>query len=306
MRTDEPEAGFNRVTTVHSLVDEEVSDQDRRLSLFAGDVFVYGPRSTTLTFCTAAHRVVEELLGADPGWAQRRMSETEFAVLFRAATRGVRHVLPEHAAAVVTDLGCDPATTYMGPPTLAVTTGSGFIAHGLGTPQHPHRDTWYAASPSQLNWWVPLYDIDASGSFAFHPLYFDLPVQNSSSGFDYEEWLDARRSGRSYSQPDPLTQPRPLDPIELAPEIRISCPAGGVILSSVAHLYSTVPNETLKTHFNVHFQTVSEADLETGAGALNLDAEPQGSSLSGFVRCSDFGPIPDELVRRDLELRHRR
>lgn len=294
------------MTVIYSLVNAEVSDLDRRLSLFSGDVFVYGPRSSTRDFCTAAHRVVEQMLGLDPTWAQCRMSETEFTIMFRAAARRVKQVLPEFASKVVTDLGCDPDTTYMRPASLAVTTGSGFMTHGLGMPHHPHRDTWYAASPCELNWWIPLYDLDASSSFAFHPLYFDLPVQNSSSGFNYEDWAVSRRLGGGLGLVETLTQPRPLDPIDLTPEIRIGCPAGGVILSSVAQLYSIVPNETLRTHFNVHFQTVSESDLETGAGAANLDAEPQGTSLSGFVRCSDLSPIPLELVRRDLELRSRR
>ena len=288
---------------VHALTDEEVSDRDRRLFLFAGDVFVYSPRPTTLSFCGAARDVIEQMLGPDPIWAQQRMSETEFAVLFKAAARGFRHIVTDLAGSIVTDFGCDPATTFFGSPSIAATTGRGFIAHGLGIPQHPHRDTWYAASPCQLNWWIPLYDLDASASFAFHPQYWDLPILNSSSDFDYEEWYDANRSGQGLVMTEPLAQPRPLDPIDLTPEIRISCPAGGVILSSVAQLYSTVPNETQKTHFSVHFQTVSQADLETGAGPSNLDAEPQGTALGNFVRCSDLSPIPEELVQLELERR---
>jgi hypothetical protein len=288
---------------VHSLTDAEVPDRERRLSLFSGDVFVYSPRPSTLAFCSASRNVIEQMLGPDPIWAQQRMSETEFAVLFKAAARSFGHIVTDLASTIVTDFGCDPAATFIGSPSLAATTGRGFIAHGLGVPQHPHRDTWYAASPCQLNWWVPLYDLDASSTFAFHPLYWDMPILNSSSDFDYEEWYDANRTGQSLVMTEPFAQPRPLDPIDLTPEIRISCPAGGVILSSVAQLYSTVPNETLKTHFSVHFQTVSEADLETGTGASNLDAEAQGTSLSSFVRCSDLSSIPEELVLRELERR---
>lgn len=288
---------------VHAYADAEVSDLDRRLSLFAGDLFVYSPRASTLAFCVASRNVIEQMLGDEPVSAQQRLSEAEFAVLFKAAAQRFSRIVPELVGAIVTDFGCDPTMTFFGTPSLAATTGQGFIAHGLGIPQHPHRDTWYAASPCQLNWWIPLYGLDASSSFAFHPRYWDLPIRNSSPDFDFEEWREAVRTDQGLVPARPLAQPRPLDRIELTPDIRISCAAGGVILSSVAQLYSTVPNETLKTHFSIHFQTVSQADLESGTGASNLDAKPQGTSLSTFLRCSDLTPIPDELIGRELERR---
>jgi hypothetical protein len=293
------------VTTVHSLVDDEVPDLDRRLSVYSGDLFVYGPRSRSLAVCATVQGIVEQALGAEPARAQGYLSETEFMVLCRAAVRGVRHAVPELAASMVAELGCDPATTYIAPPSLSVVTGGGFLASGMGAPLHPHRDTWFAASPSQLNWWVPLYDLDDGACVAFHPRYFDVPLTNSSDGFDYEQWRHARRAGRAHTLAYSLAQPRVLEPIDLEPEIRIRCPAGGVILSSAAQLCSTVPNETLRTRFCATFQTVSEADLESGAGAVNHDAEPQGTALARFVRCSDAAPIPSELVRRDLVLRRR-
>jgi hypothetical protein len=281
----------------------EVSDRDRRLSLFAGNLFVYSPRPSSLAFCEASRRVVEEMLGEEPGWAQQRMSETEFAALFETAAQTFRRIVPKLASAMVADLGCDPGATFFGAPSLSTTTGHGFIAHGLGVPQHPHRETWYAASPSQLNWWIPLYDLDASSSLAFHPRYWDLPVRNNSGDFDFEEWCDPMRTYQTPVSAGPLEQPRSLDPIELTPDIRVACAAGGVLLSSVAQLSSTVPNETLQTHFAVSFQTVNEADLESGSGAVNIDASPRGTLLSSFVRCSDLSPIPRELVRREMARR---
>jgi hypothetical protein len=147
---------------------------------------------------------------------------------------------------------------------------------------------------------VPLYDIDANPSLAFHPRYWDRPVKNNSRDFDFEEWRAAVLTNPNSTAGEPFAQPRSIDPIELTPEIRIACAAGGVVLSSVAQLCSTVPNETLQTHFAVNFQTVHEADLESGSGAANIDASPQGTSLFSFVQCGDLSPIPEELVRREL------
>jgi hypothetical protein len=291
------------MTIVYALTNAEFSDRDRRDSIFAGNLFVYGPRPSTLALSSVSRRILEQRFGPDPAWAQQRMSESTFSENFTAAARSLSLVVLELASAIVADFGCDRATTFVGSPTLVATTGHGFLAHGLGIAQHPHRDTWYAASPSQLNWWIPQYDVDAGASFAFHTQYWDSPIRNTSSEFQYDQWYEVNQIGQSGFRRDTLLDPRPVDPIDLFPELRITCPAGGAILSSVSQLYSAVPNETLKTHFGVHFQTVSESDLEAGYGASDPDAATLGSSLSSFVRCSDLSPIPDSLVEREVTRR---
>ena len=288
---------------VYSLIDDEVAEPERRRSLFAGDLFVYSPRASTRAIASATQEVLEELLGPDAIWAQQRMGEDEFTERFMAAAAELSHVLPEVASALVTDFGSDADTTYVGTPSLAAATGMGFIAHGLGARLHPHRDTWYAAPRCQLNWWIPLYDLDAGASLAFHPLHWGMPVHNTSSEFDYDKWSEAIPFGEDPISSDPLAQPRALDPIDLTPEVRISCPAGGVIVSSAAQLWSGSPNEALKTNFSLHFTSVSETDLLSGNGPANLDADPRGTSLSRFVRCSDLAPLPRELAQRELQRR---
>jgi hypothetical protein len=291
------------VPIVLSLIDAEIPDVDRRVSLFSGNVFVYSPRPTTRALCASAHSILERVFGPQPVQAQQRLSEATFSSLFVEAASQLADIVPELASAVVVDFDCDPESTFVGGATLSASTGLGFLAHGLGIPRHPHRDTWYAAAACQLNWWIPLFDLDSSASFAFHPSYWDMPVHNNSGEFRYDDWVDSMRQITAMPTEERLSHPRPLEPIDLHPEIRICCPAGGVIISSVAQLYSAVPNETSKTHFSVHFQSVSERDLEAGRGAANLDANPHGTSLSSFVRCSDLAPIPRELVSLHLERR---
>jgi hypothetical protein len=281
---------------VYASSENDIPDGERRTSIFGGDFFVYGPRRSTLALCEYAREVTEQMLGFEPSWAQQRMTETEFLVLFKGALRNFsrRQAVVDLVASVVSDLGCDPSQTYMSYPELTAITGQGFLAQGIGGPRHPHRDTWYAAPPSQLNWWISLYDADASSSVAFHPRYWDWPVANSSIDFDFEQWEDADATCDTGTAT--LGQPRPLETVVLDPEIRIASPAGGLIMFSSAQLYSIVPNDSLNTYFATHFQTVNEADLIEGSGALNLDAEARGTSLSRFVRCDDFSPISAELI----------
>lgn len=289
------------VPIVLSLTDAEVTETVRRPSLFSGNLFVYNPRPTTQALCAAAASALERFLGPDPVTAQRRMSESEWVGRFNEA---VCHLAPESmplATAMVRDFGCDPATTFVRAPSLSGSTGNGFLAHGLGIPRHPHRDTWYAAAACQINWWVPLFDLDASASFAFHPLYWDLPVRNTSRDWDSER-LEADSRLPAVTTETWLAQPRPVAPIDMLPQIRLCCRAGGVIMSSAAQLYSRVPDETTRTHFAVHFETVDERDLLSGEGASNIDAAPRGSLLSSFLRCSDMSPMPRGLIEQALNL----
>ena len=39
---------------------------------------------------------------------------------------------------------------------------------------------------AQLNWWLPVYEVEAENSMAFHPRYFDGPRQDSSPGYACE------------------------------------------------------------------------------------------------------------------------
>jgi hypothetical protein len=286
---------------IYAQAQADISDRERRLALFEGNIFVYSPQPSTEDLCRAVRNEIEALVGDEPTWAQQRMSELDFSQRFHALAVRLRDILPEVARQVVGEMACDLKTTYVGPPSLAAVTGQGFIAHGLGGPQHPHRATWYGASPSQVRWSMPLYSVPDVPCLAFHPDYFDVPIPNSSRDFTCEHHPGNGLNGFEWA--GDLVEPRPLAPLDLSRQIGVACSAGSLILSSVAQLCSTVPNETLQTHFSIHFQTVNKADLESGAGPSNLDAAPLGSMLSEFVCGADLTPIPEPLVRRDLERR---
>lgn len=288
----------------------DLSDARRRRSLFAGDLFVYGPRNSSLAVRDAARCALEHALGEQPHLSQQRFSETEFASSFHVAASSFARSsqVMDSICELVADLGCDPDTTFVGGRRLYALPGSGFLPFGLGTPSHPHRDTWWGAPPCQVNWWIPVYDLATSASLAFHPRYWDEPVANSSADFDVAlsgPWAGPAAGGPS-PEPDVrdvLALPRALEELALAPDIRIACPAGGVILASAAQLHSMVPNRSAGTRFLAHFQTVDRDDLVARAGAVNLDAQPSGTALGDFRRCSDWTPVPSELLDRDLPAR---
>ena len=66
------------------------------------------------------------------------------------------------------DFGCDPEKTYFDVPRLRTATRGGYLTTGIAYAFHPHRDTWYSAPFNQINWWMPVYDIEPNNAMAFH------------------------------------------------------------------------------------------------------------------------------------------
>ena len=191
-------------------------------------------------------------------------------------------------------------------PRLRGVTSDAYLTSGVGFAHHPHRDTWYSAPMAQLNWWLPIYAFDADGAMAFHPRYWSAAVSNRSDAFNYYEWnANGRKEAAKHIHADTRVQPRPEEPIELEPDIRVVCPVGGVILFSGAQLHSTVPNTSGRTRFSIDFRTVNVEDLRSGAAAPNVDSRPQGTSLRDFTRTSDRRR-PRRGSRRPLRRRRRR
>ena len=122
-------------------------------------------------------------------------------------------------------------------------------------------------------------------------------MRNSSAGYDYEEWnRTGRKQAAKQVKKETRKQPQPEEPLELAPDVRVVTPPGGVLVFSAAQLHSTVPNTTSRTRFSIDFRTVNLDDLIEGVAAPNLDSECTGTTLRDFVRASDLEALPDDVV----------
>ena len=198
---------------------------------------------------------------------------------------------------ILVDHGCSPDQTYQDVPRLRVAFPKDFLSTGIAYAHHPHRDTWYSAPPSQLNWWMSIYDFDAAQGMAFHPSYWDRAVKNDSEAFDYYRWnAEGRRNAAQHVGKDTRTQPHALEPLDLAPDLRLVVPAGGIIVFSGDHLHSTVPNETPIARWSIDFRTVNLDDLAFRRGAPVRDVACTGTSVRDFRRVRDLEPIPDKIV----------
>jgi hypothetical protein len=250
--------------------------------------------------CEFARELIrEEFRPLDPETAQYDLRVEEYAeLLARLKPKFIHHPdSKRYIQGILREHGCDLDQTYFDVPRMRTATSDGYLTTGIAFAFHPHRDTWYSAPQCQLNWWIPIYEIDSNDALAFHPRYWKEPVKNDSNRYNYYKWnKEYRPKASQYLKEDPRPLPRPIEPIEMEPQVRLICPPGGVILFSGAQLHSTVPNDSGRTRFSIDFRTVNLDDLAGQVGAPNIDSACSGTSLRDFLRATDLSRVPDPVV----------
>ena len=281
--------------------DANLSEERRRAELYAGQLFTFSPTPATAAFIEVARSMIRDAFGGlDPETAQRELPVERYAdILADLKPRFIHH--PASKACIrdlLNEFGCDVEKTYFDVPRMRTATSDGYLTTGIAYAFHPHRDTWYSAPHSQINWWMPIYEIESGRSMAFHPRYWTQAVKNSSRTYDYEEWnRTSRYIAAQQIGTDTRLQPKAEGPVELDPQVRLITPPGGIVMFSGAQLHSTVPNTTGLTRFSIDFRTVHLKDVESFRGAPNVDSECTGTTLGDFLRASDFDPMPAHLVQ---------
>jgi hypothetical protein len=255
--------------------DRDVSDDVRRQRLYDGQLFVYSTRASILAFANFAKSMIEDAFGGlDPRTAQKNMEVERYASLLSKLKPAFIHH-PEskhHLRNILDDLGCDLEKTYFDVPRMRGSTSDNYLTTGIAFAWHPHRDTWYSAPPCQINWWLPIYEIESDNAMAFHPRYWSRPVKNSSAEYNYYTWNKLYR-GESVAKlikEDPRPLPRATEEMELEPQVRLVCPVGGVILFSGAQMHSSVPNTSGVSRFSIDFRTIHLNDAAAKRGAPNI------------------------------------
>jgi hypothetical protein len=284
-------------------LDATKTDAERRQALYAGQLFIFSPRPSTVKLCEFAREMLNEAFpGLDPLLAQFQMPVEKYVEIVAPLKPKFIHDprTMDLLRDVVQELGCDLSDTYLDVPRLRMVTSDAYLTSGVGFAHHPHRDTWWSAPMQQLNWWMPLYPIESESSMAFHPRYFSEAVPNTSNEFNYYEWNSGgRKNAAQHIKIDTRKQPKATSAIELEPQIRLVGPPGSIILFSAAHLHSTVPNTSGCTRYSIDFRTVNFTDVREGRGAVNVDSRPTGTSLRDFRRSTDLAPFDEDVIKEN-------
>lgn len=280
--------------------DSPVNDDVRRQQLYSGQLFVYSPQPSTVAFCKFAQSLIEGAFGGlNPREAQHAMPVERYAeILAELKPSFIHHPKSkEFLQQILADLGCDLSKTYFDVPRMRSSTSDGYLTSGIAYAWHPHRDTWYSAPMSQINFWMPIYEITSENAMAFHPHYWAEAVSNSSRQYNYAEWNKLyRQTAAQHLKEDPRPLPRATKPLQLDPQIRLICPVGGIILFSGAQMHSSVPNTSGYTRFSIDFRTVHIDDVLAFGGAPNVDSECTGTTMDDYIRGTDLTHIPSDVV----------
>jgi hypothetical protein len=286
---------------MHSvLFDPKLDDAARRQQIYDGQLLVYSPTPSSLALVKVAQTMIEEAFDKlDPETAQYDMRVEEYAALLAKLKPAFIHH-PEAKSCIqgiLRDLAFNLGETYFDVPRMRTATSDDYLTSGIAYAFHPHRDTWYSAPQCQINWWMPIYEIETGRAMAFHPRYWTPPVANSSRTYNYAEWNRTSRSAAAGQiGKDTRVQPRAEEPVEVDPQLRVICPVGGIVLFSAAQMHSTVPNSTGRTRFSIDFRTVDLRDARAQYGAPNIDSECTGTTMNVYLRGSDLSHLPADVI----------
>jgi hypothetical protein len=283
-------------------VDPALNEEQRRRRLYSGDLMTFSPLESAIKLTGLARELSDAAFAPyDPQVAQESMSPERYVEILAELKPSFIHDPRAKTliAGLLSEVGCDIEKTYFDVPRLRTMAHGEYLKAGLAYQFHAHRDTWFSAPHQQLNWWLPVYEIEPENSMAFHTQYFKRPIQNSSAGYDYEEWSKTgRKEAAKQVTKETREQPQAQEPLELDPDVRVVTPPGGTLIFSAAHLHSTVPNTTNRTRFSIDFRTVNIDDLADGVSAPNIDSECTGTTLRDFLRASDLVPLPEEVIAK--------
>ncbi len=279
-------------------LDAPIDDNKRRELLYRGQLLVYSPTPSSLKLVNFARKMAEEALQPyEPETAQYHLPVERYAgILAELKPKFIHHpISKECIQGIFRELGVDSHKTFFDVPRMRTSTSDDYLKTGIAYAFHPHRDTWYSAPMCQINWWMPIYPIVPENAMAFHPRYWSQPVRNGSSGYNYAEWnRTSRQNAAQFVKEDTRKQPKPEEPMELDPQIRVIAPPGGILLFSGAQMHSSVPNNSGRTRFSIDFRTVNIDDIAARRGAPNVDSACTGTTMGDYLRGADLAHVPEE------------
>lgn len=280
--------------------DAPLGDDARRAELFRGQLFLHSPVPGAIALVEHARELIEAAFGdLDPQTAQDHMAVEDYAALLSELKPTFIHHprSKECIQQMLTELGADSEKTYFDVPRMRTSTSGGYLTSGIAYAFHAHRDTWYSAPMCQLNWWLPIYEVESDNVMAFHPRYWGEKVPNSSNEYNYYEWnATSRKDAAKHVKSDTRNQPKATREIDSDPQVRVVGEPASTLIFSAAQMHSSVENTTGRTRFSIDFRTVHLDDVLARRGAPNIDSASTGTTMRDYQQTGDLSRIPEEIV----------
>ncbi len=280
-------------------IDPEMSDDERRASLYRGDIIILSPTSATRALIGLAREMLSEAFKPHDPRAIHKVQPAERTaeILAKLKPAFIHHPKCKSIIAeIMREHGVDTDKLYFDVPRMRSAYPSHYLSSGIAYAFHAHRDTWYSAPMCQINWWLPIYPLAPDNAMGFYPRYFDEPIANNSEIYNYYEWNQkSRATAAQHVKSDTREQPKAqqhLQPVT----VRYLPPPGGIILFSGAQLHETVQNITDCARYSIDFRTVHLDDVMSRRGAPNVDSRCTGTTMRDYLRASDLSALPAEAI----------
>ena len=282
-------------------VDPAFDDAERRRRLYGGDVLVHTHVPEVAAFAAYTREMIAELFAPhDPLTIHTVYSPDELADLLIAfKPRWIHDPRSKaHVRAVAEALGGDPERIHADVPKLRTAFPQGGLSTGIAYAFQAHRDTWCAAPPMQLNWWMPVWPVAADNVMEFYPHGFGAHVENNSREYDYYVANTWRGDIKSFSGgQDARVHPAPTHGVPAdATRLTVVPPLGGIMLFSGDQLHASIPNTSGVTRYSIDFRTVHADDVHTRVGAPVADVACTGPALRDFKRMTDGAAFTEDEV----------
>ena len=255
-------------------IDTPLSDRERADVIFNGDLLIHSNINAMHDLIRNTQILLRDSLAElEPTTAQAQLT----AEMFLQKTTSAQGVFRENIELralffnTLEQCGVNLGNTYYDHIPLRVvpsgTTHAGarnsFIGH--------HRDTWGSNIHSQINWWAPIYDLEASRTIAIYPRYWTEPLANNTGKWRFEKHIESRRNTPAGLKAPYPSAPSPLEVVDENYAVKVILQPGDVLSFSSAHLHGSVPNTSNQTRYSVEMRTVNAKDLMTGRAAPNVD-----------------------------------
>lgn len=283
------------------IIDPTKSAGERRRRLYEGDIIVHSALPSVMALVDyARERITDALSPHDPLDVHEHLSPDALAAVLVAFKPSFIHDKRASALqrAIVDELGFDLGDTYLDLPKLRTSYPQGHLTTGIAYAFQQHRDTWYAAPRHQINWWLPLWDVDETNAMEFLPAGFGAHVPNNSGRYNYYEANRWRAQIATFSSGnDTRVHPAPDEPFGAdAQHLVVLPPVGGVMLFAGDHLHASLPNTSGRARYSIDFRTVHGPDSDGVTGAPAIDVACSGTALRDFKRGTTGETLPPDVI----------
>lgn len=255
-------------------VDSPVSDRERANIIFSGDLLIHNNINVMHDLIKHTHTLLKNALDTlHPTTAQAQLTP-DFFLKKTSAAQSIFRSSEKYRLLffnALEECGVNLGNTYFDHFPLRVvpygTTHGGarnsFIGH--------HRDTWGSNIHSQINWWAPIYELEASRTIAIYPKYWTEPLTNTTGEWTFEKHIESRQKTPSGLKAPYPSAPSPLAAVDEVGVVKVILKPGDVLSFSSAHLHGSVPNTSNRTRYSVEMRTINQEDLIVGRAAPNMD-----------------------------------